>query len=1051
VITLQPLRNGNGPGETGVYTLASWDEPVDEGSDDRGAPPTTNVGVDGRSNGADQDTTSSYTGLGIIEPPDGAIFTKRDQIMVSIRVPLGTAADLVANGSIVPDAQIGQKVVRVGDGVEERTYFGVEIQKGWNALILRAKPVRGPSLEDSVAVALAGQPRQLTAEQDRVLVPANGIASRTIRFKVLDQYGLSVIDGVVGTVVEGDTLLLNTDARPAMPGFQVATREGYFHLQLKSRQRTGRSRVVVALGEMSDWCEVAYVPPRRPAFVSGIMQATLGSFDASGDADPLGLEHFHDGARLDGDARFIAQGTGRGGVNLTARMDTKKRYDDPLLKTINPDQQYSIYGDASQMYYAAPSQGGNYVAVEKGESFLRYGDFRSPFTQGEFLTYRRSTTGLSTALVSGGDRVRGFVAESDFATFQDEIPGDGTSGFYYLTHTPVVENSINIILQTRDRFQDEKILDSRPLVQFRDYTINFFDGAILFKEPIPVTTDELNPIVIVANYEVRTDREGQYLYGFRGDMARFGRFNLGAEAVGGGRNGLDYKLYGVDGGATFYGLGLSGEFARSEDQIAGDGNAYKVGASYHNTFAEGSFYYREVSEDFANPSFADSKAQRFTKKTGFDARARLSPEFAIESNGFYHDLEGTDETQTNLDALGIVEKRGYSFSAGARTATQATQSADDRSLLSLVGVGLRRTNGLDFRTHWEHNLRDEIVPLYPDRVLSLLAIPLQKRFKLITNYEYRTTHEQPATHQFLSGVEAHLRPGAVAYTKYSMNRTASDNRMGAISGLRQKFRLTDDLSGLLNIEGQLSFSGSSSSEYFVVKTGLNRLKRGVSLIEGQYEYRWQTMSNRHLVNLIATRKLDDGLAILFKNALSATFLDAKKTGIHSEGRLAAVYRPDVSRVRTLLLLRSAYDRFSPIDPLGITWRLVFSTDVNLIPAQPHELRLKFAAKRVEDYSFHISETTNNYLVLAQYVFRFARVWDFDVWGRFLGQGGVGTEQLGAGAEIGRLFFNQVRVSAGYAINGFEEKDLSENDAWAKGFGIRVQYILSDWILNELGF
>ena len=67
------------------------------------------------------------------------------------------------------------------------------------------------------------------------------------------------------------------------------------------------------------------------------------------------------------------------------------------------------------------------------------------------------------------------------------------------------------------------------------------------------------------------------------------------------------------------------------------------------------------------------------------------------------------------------------------------------------------------------------------------------------------------------------------------------------------------------------------------------------------------------------------------------------------------------------------------------------------------------------------------------------------------QGGIGTQQLGSGVEVGRILFNRIRLSAGYSVNGFEERDLSENDAWSKGFGVRVQFILSDWLLNEAGF
>lgn len=1048
-LTLRPNLGGLSTTQSRMYALASWEETIERttavvpaAADSTGA-----EGVRETPRTAAQDSVAR---IGIFEPADGTIFSRQAQIMVSIRVPLASESELVVNGRTVPESKIGQKVIRVGDKIEELTYFGVNIDRGWNTLVVHAKPIRGPAIEDSIMVALAGQPREIKAEKSRVLVSANGIESPTVRFSVLDQYGLSVIDGLVATVVDGDTLLAGSDARPDIAGWQVVTRDGYFQLPLKPRQRTGRGRVVIAMGELDASCEIAYVPPNRPVFLAGLAQATLGSFETSGDADPLGLENYNDGVNLDGDARLIAQGTGAGGVNVTARLDTKKRYEDPLLKTINPDESYAIYGDASEMYYAAPAQGGNYLAVEKDESFLRYGDFRSPFTQGEFLTYRRSTTGLSGALFSGGDGVRGFVAETDYATFKDEVPGDGTSGFYYLQHSPVVENSISIVLQTRNRFQPEQIVDIQPLVQFRDYTVNYFDGTILFKEPVPVTTPQLDPIIIVAIYEVRTDKEAQYLYGFRGDVARFGRFNLGAQAVGRGRDNLDYALYGFDGRANYRGFGVSGEFAQSEDDVTGDGNAYKVEGTYSHAVGEARVFYRNLDETFTNPSFAGARADRFTKSTGYDALVRLAPVLRIESNGYYQELARTDQTESSIAAMGVLDRRSFSMSAGARSARENTMDTSAHGLLSLVGLGVRRANGTKFHLHWEHNLGDEVVQQYPDRVTSILAIPFHERFSVVTNYEYRSAHGMPATHQFLSGVEARLSPSSVAYTKYAMNQTASNNRMGAISGLKQNFRLGDMYTALLNIEGQLTFSGSSDDQYLVVKTGMNRIHKGFSLIEGSYEYRWQTISDRHLLNLIAVRQLHGGMAILFKNALSVTFPDGKSTATHSEGRLSFAYRPDVSPIKTLFTVRSLYDRFSPIDPLAINWRLVFSTDINIIPSTPHEFRIKLAAKRVEDYSFNISETTDNYLVLSQYVLHFAENWDFNLWGRFLGQGGAGTRQLGAGTEIGRLFFNQVRISAGYAINGFEERDLAENDAWEKGFGIRVQYILSDWILNELG-
>jgi hypothetical protein len=187
-----------------------------------------------------------------------------------------------------------------------------------------------------------------------------------------------------------------------------------------------------------------------------------------------------------------------------------------------------------------------------------------------------------------------------------------------------------------------------------------------------------------------------------------------------------------------------------------------------------------------------------------------------------------------------------------------------------------------------------------------------------------------------------------------------------------------------------------------------------------------------------------------KNAFSFCENVDRKDELSVKGRLACAYRPDVSPVKALCFLKTGYERYTPIDPEAITWKLIFSTDVNVVPAAEHELRFKYAIKRVEDYSLGISLTSWSQLALSQYVYCFRELWDLDFWGRVLTQADGGTLEVGTGVEVGRRFFNTVRVSAGYSVNGFEERDLSENEAWAKGFGMRVQFILTDWLLREMG-
>ncbi|MFH1754711.1 MAG: hypothetical protein ABIA59_03310, partial [Candidatus Latescibacterota bacterium] len=499
------------------------------------------------------------------------------------------------------------------------------------------------------------------------------------------------------------------------------------------------------------------------------------------------------------------------------------------------------------------------------------------------------------------------------------------------------------------------------------------------------------------------------------------------------------------------GLGIAGEFARSEDDVSGTGNAFKIEGSFRNDVTENSLYLRRVDGAFLNPSFSGSAHELATMKVGFESILRVANGLTLESDGFKHQLDKTGEDKQTAQALVKINRRAYQLHAGARGAQHDKEEQHKKGLLAIAGAGAGNERGANFAVNMEKNLQSDNVDDYPDRLKSLLGLPFLDRYRFLVNHEYRTASGRQGTHQAVAGLESDVGDGGKAYTKYSMNRTAGDERMGAITGLKQKIDLKKNISGTFDIEGFRSLSQDKDMDYVAVKTGLSKLERGEHLLEGQYEYRWQIDRQKHLFRLNAMAELQHSVSLLLKNAFSFAENINRQDEVSFNGRFACAYRPDVSRLKALCFLKTGYERFTPIDPEAITWKLVFSSDVNIIPAAAHEVRLKYAIKRVEDYSMGISLTSWSQLALSQYVYFFRELWDVDLWGRVLTQDHGGTLEVGTGIEVGRRFFNTVRVSAGYSINGFEERDLSENAAWAKGFGLRVQFILSDWLLREMGF
>jgi len=530
-----------------------------------------------------------------------------------------------------------------------------------------------------------------------------------------------------------------------------------------------------------------------------------------------------------------------------------------------------------------------------------------------------------------------------------------------------------------------------------------------------------------------------------------GRFKAGATAVAKDGGESDYALYGVDGGVTLGIVDFTGEIARSEDDITGAGNAYKFQLGTKKLMGEHSLYMRQVDGGFVNPSFTGGRFEQFRQKAGFDSRLRFSRELSLVSSGYRHEFTNSSNKESSIDAVGRYEGPVFMLGAGARVANEKIDTSDVSSLLSVLQAGIRLGRYLEFQTHWERNLRDEVATKWPNRLTSSLRVPFNDRYRVVVTHEYLSGGARPSTSQLLAGVESRLGRFSKVYSKYAMNRTASDARMGAIAGLKQQVPLGDGLMGSLDVEGFHSFSDRGEDEYVALKAGLSRLDRGESLIEGYYEYRWQTVASRHLLRANAMKQFDDGMAVFFRDALSFAFPDGGRTSIRNEGRIAGAIRPVASPLHSLFMLKTEYDRYSPVDPEAIVWKTVFSTDVNVMPRPAHEFRIKLAVKYVEDYGLGISSTSNGHLVLGQYVYRFAKNWDLDLWGRYVGQGAMGTRQFGSGLELGRTFYSRVRIAGGYSLGGFEDRDLSENDAWSNGFGIRVQLILSDWMFDGYQF
>ena len=272
--------------------------------------------------------------------------------------------------------------------------------------------------------------------------------------------------------------------------------------------------------------------PDNDWFYIAIADLTVGENSTTGPAKLVTTDttdYYDNKTYIDGRGAFYLKGKIKGEYLLTASADTREgplkdlfhNFDskDPsyLLRRIDPDMFYPVYGDDSTIVDDAPTQGKFYVKLEKGDSSIMWGNFQTQWTGTELTQYSRGLYGANLlirpeATTKYGERrtfVNAFAAEPGTISSREEFRGTGGS-LYYLQHLDITQGSENIWVEIRDK-DSLMVLERRQLSPAQDYDINYLQGRVVLRSPLPsvadgstlVQTSTLNgnPVFLVATYE----------------------------------------------------------------------------------------------------------------------------------------------------------------------------------------------------------------------------------------------------------------------------------------------------------------------------------------------------------------------------------------------------------------------------------------------------------------------------------------------------------------------------------------------------------------------
>jgi hypothetical protein len=315
--------------------------------------------------------------------------------------------------------------------------------------------------------------------------------------------------------------------------------------------------------------------PSDDWFYVALADLTIGRKTGNGKlvaADPSEFEQVYSKGRL----AFYLKGKIQGKYLLTAAADTGEDKiqnlfrgldsKDPrqFLRRIDPDDFYPVYGDDSTSAEDAPTRGKFYVRLERGDSHVLWGNFKTNIHGAELLRNERALYGASAVYKSDsatgfGERkveVHAYAAQPETLPQRDVFLGTGGSA-YFLKRQDLVQGTETVTVEVRDKISG-RVISRRQLAAGADYDLDAIQGIIILKQPLSSSAggfgivrdgalgDGVANLVVQYEYTPTAGQLNSYSYGARAQGWVGEHVRLGATAMSEQTGTADQKLLGAD-------------------------------------------------------------------------------------------------------------------------------------------------------------------------------------------------------------------------------------------------------------------------------------------------------------------------------------------------------------------------------------------------------------------------------------------------------------------------------------------------------------------------
>lgn len=912
----------------------------------------------------------------IFAPADGAV-VPNDRVYVGVKGEPNASVVLYDGAQRIDTAR-----TRI-DGVFD--FIAVPLASGPHHLRVAITNSWGMQQWDSISLHVTGLPARIETPQGGGLtLVADGRSTAVIDVRILDSWGVPVAQPAYVTVSAKGAEPRGADADPTSVGLQLlSSATGRLAIEVQPGRNVGPGMLELKSGDATATIPLELLPEVRDLTIAG-----TGFIGAGAAADAYGAVTAR--GHLDSRTSFTL---GLDSRRLNDGRDVFGRSADPL-----EESQYPILGDASAQQKRTASQTWLSVRLERGYDWATFGDLStSGFASGLSLAqYRRAVTGVAAHLTTGAVTWTGFGSLTSQALRQLQVRGAGVSGPYTLT-ADIVPGTEYVRVETRDRLNPERAVATQALTRFVDYQIDYTSGVVLFKQPVPATDAEGNPVFIMVTFEAASGAEQRLVAGGRaaldvrqllGARLRLDSLRVGVTAVAAEQAINPYHLAGGDVRLLRLGtIDVAAEVAYAE---RGDSTGLATSAKASYSLLDGALTigagYMRVGREFTNPSnvalqpgLTQETLRSGLKLGGTELRAEHShEEFA---------LQGVNREHTRV---GIVQHVVQGLQVDAGVANDQVRGA---------ALTSSEVTAADLRAKWSVSSKLQIWT-EARRDFSLSGPELSPELWGIgASYQVSPAVALEASERYVSradsqrrysvstfGVRAEMGHGTQAWGSYQLTGGVSGAGNAAIIGLRNRLQLTPDLTVNVLFERRQGVGGASvadpvralpflqtEGDYWSAGAGLELLpKHARYRMSARGEYKDGALQSTRLATVSGDVAFAASLALLTRQEFAQNALASAPLSRRLSSLWGLAFRPArTDRLNMLAKLQWTNDR----NPLGggvlVTRgeerKLIGAAEVIWTPLPALELATRYAVRRTQAARVYADGTPQTLTAWADYV------------------------------------------------------------------------------------